>query len=473
VNHAADGFEIHSPEDVARLLDSLREKLRSLAPPAGAADGSFHVIRAEVPVRHLDLLTWLSAQYPRSRGYWCDREGRFELAGIGTADLITGDEDSNYGDLTAALRRKLTTAGPPVRYFGGLRFGSIARQGEEWRRFGAYRFVLPRCELVRRDDRISFACNMRMDEPLERVLADLDRVVFPLVKPDPLILRPLARLDLPDAAGWNACVGEVRRSIGEGTYEKIVLSRRSTFSFASRINAVALLQQLKAITRQRFHFCFQPDEEFAFVGASPERLFRRDGRALQTEAIAGTHSRGANPQEDESLRKVLLSNDKEQREHQCVVDGIRSVLDGLCTQVTQTPKPSVLLLVESQHLITSFNAVLRDGVTDAQLLEGLHPTPAVGGFPRESALPDIPRLEPFDRGWFAAPVGWMTRDAAQFAVGIRSALVAGAQVHVYAGAGLVAGSTAEGEWDEVDNKVKDYLKVFGSWQGRSVSEDGA
>ena len=121
---------------------------------------------------------------------------------------------------------------------------------------------------------------------------------------------------------------------------------------------------------------------------------------------------------------------------------------------------SVLKLEQVQHLYNKIEAVLKEDVTDTDLLTALHPTPAVGGLPREAALEKLAALEPFDRGWYAAPVGFLGRDRAEFAVAIRSALVRENRVNLYAGAGIVEGSVAENEWQELENKISGFINLF-------------
>jgi menaquinone-specific isochorismate synthase len=95
------------------------------------------------------------------------------------------------------------------------------------------------------------------------------------------------------------------------------------------------------------------------------------------------------------------------------------------------------------------------------VLRALHPTPAVGGYPRGEALEEIQALEPFDRGWYAGPVGWIGAGGAEFAVGIRSGLVRGNRLTLFSGAGIVAGSVPESEWAEIEQKIGDFTRMFG------------
>ena len=134
-------------------------------------------------------------------------------------------------------------------------------------------------------------------------------------------------------------------------------------------------------------------------------------------------------------------------------------LEPLTTDLRADEEPELLKLERKQHLISRISASVLPGVANAQLLQALHPTPAVGGMPRDKALEWIQTLEPFARGWYAAPVGWLGVDACEFAVAIRSGLVAGNEVSVYSGAGIVQGSDPEAEWQEIENKISDFVKV--------------
>ena len=121
---------------------------------------------------------------------------------------------------------------------------------------------------------------------------------------------------------------------------------------------------------------------------------------------------------------------------------------------------SLLRLSRVQHLISRFRGELTEGVTDEAIIERLHPTPAVGGVPVEKARRSIQAIEPFDRGWYAGPVGWVGFDQAEFAVAIRSALVTNGHVRLFSGAGIVHGSTPEREWGEMESKISSFLAIL-------------
>jgi menaquinone-specific isochorismate synthase len=125
-------------------------------------------------------------------------------------------------------------------------------------------------------------------------------------------------------------------------------------------------------------------------------------------------------------------------------------------------------LARGRHLRSKVHGTLREGVTDAVLLDALHPTPAVGGHPRDEALEEIRALETFDRGWYAGPVGWIGAEDSEFAVGIRSGLVRGGTLALFSGAGIVAGSVPDEEWAEIEQKIGDFTGTFGLEQGHAA-----
>lgn len=139
----------------------------------------------------------------------------------------------------------------------------------------------------------------------------------------------------------------------------------------------------------------------------------------------------------------------------------------MCHSIGQKREPTLLRLHKVQHLYTPCNGILFDEVSDAEILPMLHPTPAVGGYPREQALTVIEKIEPFQRGWYAAPVGWVGHDTTEFAVAIRSGLVENNQLSLFSGAGIVEGSKPEKEWQEIENKIGSFLQVIGDFNKQS------
>jgi menaquinone-specific isochorismate synthase len=169
------------------------------------------------------------------------------------------------------------------------------------------------------------------------------------------------------------------------------------------------------------------------------------------------------------LREDLLHSAKDRSEHTYVRTGIQEALAPLCEELDLDGDVAEMKLARGRHLKSMVRGTLKEGVTDAGLLEAMHPTPAVGGHPRDGALVEIRDLEPFDRGLYAGPVGWIGAGASEFAVGIRSGLVRGRTLDLYSGAGIVAGSVPHEEWAEIENKISDFTGMFGLEQGNAAS----
>jgi menaquinone-specific isochorismate synthase len=423
------------------------------------------MLRIEFSLEPIDVLSWLQAQPYAAKMYWSEREDDREVAGVGITDLITS-YDSNFDitDVVNDLHTRLAIAEKGMRYYGGIRFQRRELASAAWQSFGAYRFVLPRFELLRQGAMTKLVCNIVLKKnqylSFEDLINEVEKLVFESTMQEEDLRPLLTRTDLPDEPGWRNNIEAALDLFRTGTLHKIVLARKAIFSFDGKLNPITLLQRLKSTTPNSFHFCFALDQSQAFVGATPERLYQRIGRAIKSEAIAGTRPTGNRPEASERLGAELLASEKDQREHAYVRESIRDNLLPLCTSLSVAEQPTLLKQARRQHLLSPVEGCLADGVTDADVLRRLHPTPAVGGEPTDRALEEIARLEVFDRGWYAGPIGWVSADAAEFAVAIRSGLVQGSELALYSGAGIVAGSTPESEWDEIENKIGDFLKVL-------------
>ena len=165
-------------------------------------------------------------------------------------------------------------------------------------------------------------------------------------------------------------------------------------------------------------------------------------------------------EEDAQLARELRESHKEQREHEMVLEHLEALLPEFCQHSERLSHLEPLALRHVQHLRSRIHGTLRPGVSDAELLPAFHPTPAISGTPNEAALARIRELESFDRGWYAGPVGWVSRDAAEFAVGLRAGLLTERTLRVYTGAGIVEGSVPEEEWDEVESKMRTWLSLL-------------
>ncbi len=436
------------------MREAIERECSRLGPPG--------IVRVETVIPRTEALAWLGAQEVHAvKTYWADREGRDEVAGVGVADAVAGGESEAVDALVEQLHGRLEAGETAARYFGGMRFNGTCATDAAWQDFGGYRFVLPRFELSRRGSDSVLACQwLRSSDAVDTLMMDVDVLLFP--PSEAVCSHPAAtgREDLPDRAGWDSAVAGTLERVTAGAVGKVVLARKSTFGFCAELNPVSCMQALLPEAEHCYRFCFAPAPGRAFLGAPPERLYRREGRRILCDAIAGTRTRGDGASLDRQLERDLMGSEKERREQDYVVRGIRESLAPLCRSLSAGVDPSVVKLRQCQHLMSSFEGTLRAGIGDAELLEALHPTPAVGGYPTGLAVQEIEKREPFDRGWYAGPVGWVGRDGAEFAVAIRSGLVEGATLSVFAGAGILAGSVPGEEWDELNYKISHFTQAL-------------
>ena len=454
----------HAP-DVATARKQLAEKVRAvLLEGDGSTNGRGGIVRVSVPIASLDPFVWLHAYDEAEQVYWAGRLDGETVAAVGVADVCTGDAGPDYAVLSDHLTSMLETAPDGVRYYGGIRFDAERPLDADWSTFGAYRFVLPRLELVNREGEHALVCNLVLPQDREHISEILSELTCPKSFSDLSVSAlplPIGRRDAPDNEGWLENIEWALDAFEKTGLEKVVLARKATYVFPEMLPPGLLLRSLEKSTPNCFHFLFRRREGTYFLGATPERLFRREGRSIRSEAVAGTRPRGETMDADDQLREELLHSEKEQREHAYVRRSIDEALRPLCVRLEVDHAASEMELARGRHLVSRIHGRLREGVTTFDLLESLHPTPAVGGYPRDAALKAIRQLEPFDRGWYAGPVGWVGRDAAEFAVALRCGLVSGNRLSLFSGAGIVLGSTPEAEWEEIEHKIIDFVKVFG------------
>jgi menaquinone-specific isochorismate synthase len=455
------------PKDTVYKLSQIKETMsaciRQLPVQIASVSSALKVFRCELSIDPINILSWLHNQKTDTQIYWSDREGQFELGAIGIADHLKGEGALDYKQMFDYMNSRLSSKNPRLRYYGGMSFDPSC-QDREWKKFDSYQFIIPRFELFSSKGQTTFAFNIDIErinnKAIESAVAELNELDFSLGTTYRNPPRVTKRQDYPNREEWDVLFKNISQNIQNETYEKIVLARRSIFDFDVALRSSALMKHLKDKTPDCFHFCFQPCADIAFLGATPERLFKREDQDLFSEAIAGTRPRGNNDDQDKSLETELLNSQKDAHEHKYVVNTIRDQFEDFCDK-TRHDKTFVLRKLKgSQHLQTYFQGQLKSDIFDHDILKTLHPTPAVGGTPTKTAMEVIREMEPFGRGWYAGPVGYVGYDSAEFAVAIRSGLINGDQLSLYAGAGIVEGSTSDDEWNEIENKISNFISVF-------------
>jgi menaquinone-specific isochorismate synthase len=396
---------------------------------------------------------------------WADSATGERWLGLGAADRLETEDPDEVWRLLDRARDRLKRMDVPararamVRYFGGIAFDPVAGPHPDWPAGTAARFVLPRI-LLRQPRQDLPAAVVVIGDP-DHASAFLRSIRATRWERPPSPRVSLRRIESGDERPrWEAAVREAIRRIDPSAMRKVVLSRDIRFAAASPLDPWALFSQIARQTPHGVQFGFRFDGDGALVGATPERLVRLDDRRVVCDCLAGTIARGCDEREDDRLAQALLASEKDRREHRLVLEGILEALAPLAVWRESPACPSVLRLPRVQHLSTPVRGWLEEGVALSELVAGLHPTPAVGGSPRDRAMAAIRELEPRPRGWYAGPIGWVGADAADFAVGIRSAVLRGASATVIGGAGIVQGSDPAAEWEETARKAASFLSLF-------------
>jgi isochorismate synthase len=405
-----------------------------------------------------------------------DRDG-FVLAGLGQAALLEARGPDRFSEVAAASRaigrRALTDGldGAPMGsgpvFVGGFAFADDGGASPEWSALAPAALVLPEVSLARHrgDARMTVTVAVDGDEALEALLDRVDRrlaglaaATMPLIDPDPVERARVVSAAPP--SHYEQAVERAVERIRSGALEKVVLAREVRVHAARDHDPGAVLGALREVFPACFCWCVGTPE-LAFVGASPELLVRRDGARAQTVALAGTTRRSADPAVDAHLGEQLARSPKEREEQAIVARRIERALEPLSVWVTVAEQPMLVKVHNLQHLGTPIRAQLADPVPAVELAGRLMPTPAVGGEPREAAMPLIPALEGLDRGWYAGAVGWTDlAEDGEFCVALRCALLRGPLAHLYAGCGIVRDSVPSDELAETEVKLQALLPLL-------------
>lgn len=418
--------------------------------------------RLEIPLKKTVVLDWLSNQPFYPRWYWAERDQPFEMAGAGSVLQFSSPSDADIRPVFREINTILQNSQAGVRFYGGMRFTANPKETPEWKELGSWFFFIPKFEIISSGGTTRLIYNYSLDQPFSEHpqlvnFPPADESILSRSSPQKISFR---RRELPSRKQWQEMFKKVLKEFKSRKLKKIVLARKSCFKAGSTLDPMALFSKLCRSNPKSFAFFLQPEQGFAFMGISPERLFHRQQRMIRSEAIAGTRPRGKNPREDERLASELLHDPKEVNEHRWVKKDITRKLKLLCLGNNEISPEEILKLTHVQHICSRFQGHLKPGITDAEIIRKLHPTPAVAGYPKALALKRIGELEPFDRGWYAGPIGWLEKESAEFAVALRSAVMRGSSLMIYAGAGIVPGSDVNKEWKEIDNKILNYTKIF-------------
>ena len=442
------------------------------------------------------------------RFYWCPEDRRQAMAGVGSVASIALKGRDRYLRTIQRWRRILDGAifdGPEGRegigptLVGGYSFepeatrsrhsngqsdrrdgtgrGASRKQAVDdeqeaadlWEGYPAGLFVLPRFLLAHSAGEHWLTYNSIVGPGAPATLRVADTQTLAVVRDDGAEFQPsttspgavLKDTPIPDRTSWMKQVSTTVETISEGRADKVVLARREDFEFESQIDSASVLARLGHDYPHATVFAVAYGTK-CFLGASPERLVRNTGGRLQVTCLAGSIERSSDATEDRQNESRLMASTKDREEHEIVVRAVGEALGPISDEISFASVPEITSLPNLHHLCTPVSATLKPGLGVVNAVEALHPTPAMGGFPQRGALSIIRNTEHFDRGWYAAPVGWM--DGAgngEFSVAIRSGLLDGARASLFAGCGIVQDSVPEKEWEETELKMRPMMSALG------------
>ncbi len=413
------------------------------------------------------------------RFYWESNRDRVAFAGFGTAVEIMEWGEDRFADVerrtkelfdqSIVLDEVEPLAAP--RLFGGFAFRDDFVPDAAWADFTPAHFVLPHYQLVSisGDKWLTINTHMPVEETPDDYLGELREALIERIE----ALRETAQTRFEQHAPtskqvtypmpyetWMNNITDATNRMKQHELNKVVLSRVAEVRFDKPVDIDSALGYLADHYAECYRFLFEPRPGRAFYGATPELLVGVHGQLVNTMGLAGSIQRGKDRDEDNAFATTLLNDPKERYEHQLVVDMLTERM-GTITDHLQTGDTGIYKLSNIQHLYTAIEGRLKTDSGIIPVVEALHPTPALGGDPRDVAMQLIGDYEPVPRGWYAAPVGWVDRHMnGQFGVAIRSAVAQGKRVWMYAGAGIVKDSIPQKEWDETALKFRPMMDAL-------------
>ena len=307
-------------------------------------------------------------------------------------------------------------------------------------------FILPEIEISQRNSKVILAKNY-LQKPQRQ-----ESISFSITNKNICEkIYLLQKEQIPDLPSWENLIRQAR-DITE--LKKIVLARKTIYEFQG--SPYSVLRNIHRSYSSSYIFGLFFSNRSAFLGASPERLYKRERNKIYTEALAGTTRRGKTSFEDQTLSQQLLESKKDLIEFNYVKLDIEKRLKTLASLDKTSDKISIYKTPSLQHLYCPFK-ITKD-VPDVTLLKLLHPTPAIGGLPKDIALKFIKEFEPFDRGLYSCPIGIFSKELSEVAVAIRSVLINQDTLHLFTGVGIVDDSDPKNEFDELDSKKSAILQ---------------
>ena len=377
------------------------------------------------------------------------------IGGLGTARRWSRSGRGRF----ELLQTDLDEAGVPGPLLFGFSFAPDGPVDPEWAGFGAADMVLPQVTVIARGG----VRTLRLAVPVGAdplALLNLVRSLRVPAEPDNADLGDHVIESHPHVSDWQDAVAEAVAVINDGALRKVVLSRSVTVRSSRAADGLDLVHQLSAAYPRCYPFAWIGGDG-ALVGASPELLLSISADRIVSNPLAGSAPRGEGENEDRAIGERLMASDKDRREHAFVVEDIAARLGPHVSELSVPQAPSLRRVTTVQHLSTEIVGTLRAPVGPMDLVDAIHPTPAVGGTPTAGAEAFIAKVEEIDRGWYTGGVGWVdTGGDGEVAIALRCGLIRGATAHLFAGAGIVADSEPDKELAETRLKFRPLLELL-------------
>jgi menaquinone-specific isochorismate synthase len=415
-------------------------------------------------------------RYLGERFYWKDPAEEVVLIGIGITKQIQSDQATDrFFHVEEEWRKFLKDSlifnpfnengiGPVM--FGGFSFDPLKAKTTLWSKYADSLFHVPKYMLtiVKGQTYLTtnIVCTPNDDYTLfEKVMYERTQLLTSLKQETDINCAKLLEMKEISPLKWKQTVDEVVEDLKTGSLKKVVLARELRLLFDHHVKADVILENLYKQQRNSFIFAFESNGD-CFIGATPERLVKKQGKNVFSTCLAGSIRRGKNEEEDNILGQTLLNDQKNLNEHGFVVEMIKEALEESCEEIILPDKPQLMKIRDIQHLYTPVIGRCQEDASLLLLVERLHPTPALGGLPKQEAVEKIRQVEELDRGFYAAPLGWVDyRGNGEFSVSIRSGLIQGKEASLFAGCGVVANSDSESEYLETSLKFTPMLRALG------------
>ncbi|PEJ57581.1 isochorismate synthase [Bacillus sp. AFS002410] len=409
------------------------------------------------------------------RFYWSNQENSLILTGIGTLVPFHHSTEEQY----SAIEKEWKRFGEQVHIeqehcfgtgpiaLGGFSFFDDYKDDQDWKNFGTSHFYIPKLMVTVTKEGTFITSNYEINEQtsVEDLLLqykEYDDFLenFGMKQPS-FTQSECINKDEYEPNEWIQSVKEAIQQMKNEKLEKVVLNRTLDATFSAEVNSTKVIYELEATRNVNYIISYQI-KDTVFISATPERLISKKNNTVSSMCLAGSAAKGKTKEENIEASNWLLNSKKNNGEHAFVVNYIRETLKKYCNELLIPSTPRIMATKSLLHLFTPVEGKLYNNVTLFELIQALHPTPALGGFPKEEACKLIRELEPVDRGWYGAPIGWIDLNGnGDFAVGIRSALIKGEKAKLYAGCGVVQDSKPEEEFFETGVKFLPMLNALG------------